>query len=111
MTSLPAPSRLAPWLMVVATAVAMTALVATTGCPGSKAHDPPALKSCASNQDCDPGWACLTEHCYDTRKSAAFTHPEQMITPARVGQEVEHQQDQHMRRMDKDLQGADNPAN
>ena len=92
-------------------AVAAAGLVSTTGCPGSRSNETPVLKSCASNQDCEPGWACLTGHCYDTRKSAAFTHPEQQVTPDRIRQEVEHQQDLHMRRMDKDLQATEPSGN
>jgi hypothetical protein len=97
---------------VFAVAVTATLVVASAGCPRKKAGDAPVSvpKSCASNQDCDDGWACLAARCYDTRKSAVFNHPEQMVTPDRVRQEVEHQQDQHLRRMEKDLQGADVPA-
>lgn len=90
----------------------LAAALGVAGCPRAKPHDaPPAPKSCASNQDCDNGWACLAQRCYDTRKSAAFTHPEQQVTPDRVRQEVEHQQDEHMRRIERDLQGEGAPPN
>lgn len=89
----------------------LAATLAGSGCPDPKAHDVAAARSCASNQDCDQGWACLTGRCYDTRKSAAFTHPEQQVTPDKVRQEVEHQQEQHMQRIDKELQGAGAPGN
>jgi hypothetical protein len=90
----------------------LAATLAAAGCPGAKPASAPAVaKACTSNQDCDNGWACLAGRCYDTRKSAVFTHPEQAVTPDRVRQEVEHQQELHMRRIDKDLQGVDPPAN
>lgn len=86
-------------------------LLGAAACPGARSQENAAVaKSCASNQDCDNGWACLAGQCADTRKSAVFTHPEQMVTPDKVRQEVEHQQDQHLRRMEKDLQGTDLPA-
>ena len=91
--------------MVIATALASIA------CPRAKPHDAPAAKACASNQDCENGWACLAQRCYDTRKSAAITHPDQQVTPERVRQEVEHQQEQHMRRIEKELEGEGAPAN
>jgi hypothetical protein len=80
-------------------------------CKRAKPPEPPAPKACTSNQDCDNGWACLAQRCYDARKSAAFTHPEQQITPDRVRQEVEHQQEQHLQRMEKDLEREGEPAN
>ncbi len=92
-------------------ALVLGAALGAAACPRAKPHDAPAPKACASNQDCDNGWACLAQRCYDTRKSAAFTHPEQQVTPDRVRQEVEHQQDEHMRRMERDLQGEGAPAN
>lgn len=87
------------------------AALGATACPRAKRHDAPAPKVCASNQDCDNGWACLAQHCYDTRKSAAFTHSDQQVTPNRVRQEVEHQQDEHLRRIEKDLEGEGAAAN
>ena len=85
--------------------------IVAAGCPGAKPRGTaPVAKPCATNQDCDPGWACLAARCYDTRKSAAFTHPERQISPDRVRQELELQQQQHLRRMDKELQGLDPPA-
>jgi hypothetical protein len=92
------------------TVAALLAVLLCSACPASRAHDATPAKSCASNQDCDNGWACLAGRCADTRKSAVFTHPEQMVTADKVRQEVEHQQEQHMRRMEKDLQGTDLPA-
>ncbi len=89
----------------------LAAALGATACHRAKPHDAPAPKVCASNQDCDNGWACLAQRCYDTRKSAAFTHPEQQVTPDRVRQEVEHQQDEHMRRIEKALEGEGAPAN
>ena len=99
------------WRGVGLVSVALAAALAAGGCPRAKPRDAPAAKPCASNQDCDDGWACLAQRCYDTRKSAAFTHPEQQVTPERVRQEVEHQQEQHMRRIDKELEGEGAPAN
>ena len=93
----PLRQRTAIWLWLAAM------LVAASACPREKPHDAPSVKSCASNQDCDHGWACLAGACYDTRKSAAFTHPEQQVTPDRVRQELDHQQEQHMRRLENDL--------
>lgn len=87
------------------------AALSAGACKRAQPHDPPALKACRSNQDCDDGWACLAQRCYDTRKSAAFTHSDQQVTPDRVRREVEHQQDEHMRRIDKDLEGEGAPAN
>jgi hypothetical protein len=87
------------------------AALCAAACQRAKPHDAPAPKACRSNQDCDDGWACLAQRCYDTRKSAAFTHPEQQVTPDRVRQEVEHQQDEHLRRIEKDLEGEGAPAN
>ena len=103
--SAPGPSRARRSLYLI-----LAALLFATACPGAKARDQPAPKPCASNQDCDDGWACLAGRCADARRSAVFTHPEQAVTPDRVRQELEHRQDQHLRRIDKDLQGADMPA-
>jgi len=91
--------------------VVLVAALGAAACLRAKPRDAPAPKACASNQDCDNGWACLAQRCYDTHKSAAFTHPEEQVTPDRVRQEVEHQQEQHMRRIDKDLEGEGAPAN
>jgi hypothetical protein len=88
----------------------LAVLLCGSGCPGARSQESAVAKTCVSNQDCDNGWACLAGRCADTRKSAVFTHPEQMVTPDKVRQEVEHQQEQHMRRMDKDLQGTELPA-
>jgi hypothetical protein len=71
----------------------------------------PPPKTCASNRDCDDGWACLTGQCYDTRKSAVFTHPEQQVTPDRIRQEVEQQQAGHMQRIDNQMKDPDLPNN
>ncbi len=89
----------------------LAAALGAAACHRAKPRDAPAPKACTSNQDCDDGWACLAQRCYDTRKSAAFTHPDQQVTPDRVRREVEHQQDEHMRRIDKDLEGEGAPAN
>jgi hypothetical protein len=89
----------------------LAAALGAAACPRAKPHDAPAPKACASNQDCENGWACLAQRCYDTRKSAALTHPDQQVTPDRVRQEVEHQQEQHTRRIEKDLEGEGVPAN
>jgi hypothetical protein len=99
----PLPRALLLSLVVAAT-------LSAAACRRAKPHDAPAPKACASNQDCDDGWACLAQRCYDTRKSAAFTHPEQQVTPDRVRQEVEHQQEQHMRRIEKDLENEGAPV-
>jgi hypothetical protein len=111
MAPLSSPGR-AVIRLIVAIAAASSLAGLTVGCRGEKNHvvsDTVAAKPCASNRDCDDGWACLAARCYDTRKSAIFTHPEQMVTPDRVRDEVEHQQNQHLRRIEKDLEGTDVP--
>ena len=95
---------------LVVLVVLVVLLGVTAGCRGEKNRvvvSETVAKPCASNRDCEDGWACLSARCYDTRKSAVFTHPEQMVTPERVRDEVLHQQDQHLRRIEKDLEGTD----
>ena len=113
MAALSGPVRAVTRLILAIAIVSMLGGT-TSGCRGEKKNNrvvaDAVAKPCASNRDCEDGWACLAAHCYDTRKSAIFTHPEQMVTPDRVRDEVEHQQDQHLRRIEKDLEGTDVPG-
>jgi hypothetical protein len=96
--------------LIVAIVAASSLAGVAAGCRREKKRvvsDTVMAKPCASNGDCEDGWACLAARCYDTRKGAVFTHPEQMVTPDRVRDEVDHQQDQHLRRIEKDLEGTD----
>jgi hypothetical protein len=110
-------SRIGPtprfrWLRLRPSLILIPALtLAGVGCTGKKVSDAPAQKACVSSQDCGDGWLCLAGRCADTRKSAAFTHPDQMLTPDKVRQEVEQQQQRHMRRIDKTLQDSDPSGN
>ena len=85
----------------------VAATLVAAGCPRDKVRGTPAPKVCASSRDCDDGWVCLSGQCADTRKSAAFTHPEQQVTPDKVRREVEQQQEQHMRRIDDQMKDPD----
>jgi hypothetical protein len=84
---------------------ALVIVLALAGCHRKKipapAPAPSPSTACASNQDCDDGWACLARRCADARKVGAFTHSEQAVTPEKVRLELEQRQDQHMRQIDK----------
>jgi hypothetical protein len=113
MAALSSPRRaVVRHVLILTFATVSTMAGATSGCRGEKNRVVPSAvaKPCASNRDCEDGWACLATRCYDTRKGAVFTHPDQMVTPDRVRDEVEHQQNQHLRRIEKDLDGADVPG-
>lgn len=97
--------------MKLAGVVVLLVALGAIACRRVNPHEAPTLKACTSNRDCDDGWACLAQRCYDTRKSAIFTHPEQQVTPDRVRQEVEHQQEQHLQRIEKDLEREGEPVN
>ena len=58
-------------------------------------------KACEQSDDCPEGQVCLARKCAKTSEGAVYTDPGNAVTPTKVKQEVERQDQLNRDRVDK----------